>query len=250
MKASKFIARSVCLLALTILPSCSYFNEKERSFTPLEHAHFTTKPALEQKLAEKGLNLGDPVLIRAFKSEMQMELWVRNETTGTYDLFQTYPICRASGTLGPKIKEGDRQAPEGFYTVAANQLNPNSKYHLALNIGYPNAYDRAHKRAGSALMIHGDCVSAGCLAVTDNNISEIYLMAEESLTKNPELPIPVHIFPFRMTEEKMSLRRYSEWYPFWKNLKQGYDFFKTYHIPPQVTQEKKRYVFNTNGKYY
>lgn len=225
-------------------------NGKERSFTPLEQVHYSTKPILSQKLEEQNLALGNPLLIRAFKSEMQLEVWIQNSQTGTYDLFKTYPICRASGTLGPKEKEGDLQAPEGFYNVTKQQLNPNSKFYLSFNLGYPNAYDKAHKRTGSALMIHGNCVSKGCFAVNDENIGEIYLMVESALEEKNNATIPVHIFPFRMTNEKMELRRYSQWYPFWQNLKEGYDFFETYHTPPQVTAQNKRYVFNANGVYY
>lgn len=236
----KFVS-FIFLLSTLFLSGC--VTGKDRSFSALEQVHYKTKPELEAKLAETGLKVGDPVYIRAFKSEMQLETWVLNKKTGQYDLFKTYPICRASGTLGPKLKEGDKQAPEGFYYVTAQQLNPNSKYYLSFNLGYPNAYDRAQGRTGNHLMVHGSCVSAGCLAMNDQNIGEIYLMVEESL-KNGEQAVPVHIFPFRMTREKMALREYSTWYDFWDNLKEGYDMFETFHVPPQVDHQNKRYVFD------
>jgi len=231
----------VMIFSILLLPGC--LTGKERSFTALEQVHYATKPELEAKLTEMNLKLGAPVYIRAFKSEMQLETWVLSEQSGEYELFKTYPICRASGTLGPKLKEGDKQAPEGFYTVTEKRLNPNSKYYLSFNLGYPNAYDRAHKRTGSHLMVHGSCVSAGCLAVNNQNIGEIYLMVEESF-KNGEETVPVHIFPFRMTPEKMALREYSTWHDFWDNLQEGYDMFETFHIPPRVDHKNKRYVFD------
>ena len=108
-----------------------------------------------------------------------MEIWKQNRD-GEYALLKTYPICRWSGDLGPKKKQGDRQAPEGFYTITPGQMNPNSNYYLAFNTGYPNAYDRAWGYTGSELMVHGDCSSRGCYAMTDEQIQEIYALARES----------------------------------------------------------------------
>jgi murein L,D-transpeptidase YafK len=230
------------MMALLALTGCQ---STKRNFTPLEYVHYKTKPQLEMRLAKQDMKIGDPVYIRAFKSEMQMEVWLQDEQTGQYDLFRTYPICRASGKLGPKQKEGDLQAPEGFYEVTEKQLNPNSKFFLSFDLGYPNAYDRSLGRTGKALMVHGNCVSKGCFAMTDNHIGEIYLLVEESLKKNGG-SVPVHIFPFEMTEEKMAMRLYSEWYPFWVNMKQGYDSFEVAKIPPDVRVEKKQYAFATD----
>lgn len=234
----------LCLLALPLLGACQH--QKQRNFTPLEYVHYTTRPELEERLTEQGLKVGDPVYIRAFKSEMQMEVWLRNQESGKYDLFRTYPICRASGTIGPKLAEGDLQAPEGFYEVGKKQLNPNSKFYLSFNLGFPNKYDRSYKRTGSALMIHGNCVSTGCFAMTDEHIGEIYLLVEESIKQNKQ-SVPVHIFPFRMTEDQMELRKYSQWYPFWLNIKEGYDLFEQTHIPPEISVENKRYAFKSKG---
>jgi murein L,D-transpeptidase YafK len=148
--------------------------------------------------------------------------------------------------LGPKQKKGDWQSPEGFYFVRGSQLNPFSQFHLAFNLGYPNRYDRAHGRTGSALMVHGDCVSAGCFAMTDEQIDEIYTLAEAAL-KNGQPYFKVHIFPFRMTAENMKKHRNSPWLAFWDNLKEGYDLFEKYHYPPETSVRNKRYVFRMRG---
>jgi murein L,D-transpeptidase YafK len=189
-----------------------------------------------------GAEVGDPVFIRIFKYTAELEVWIK--VGSHYKLLHTYEICRQSGYLGPKLKEGDRQGPEGFYYVSKSRLNPNSKFHLAFNIGYPNAYDRAHRRTGSALMIHGDCVSVGCFAMTDARIEEIYELVEKALDHGQKI-VRVHSFPFRMTSEKMEHYRYSEWYSFWSNLKEGYDYFEEKRVPPDVGVENMKYVFST-----
>ena len=141
---------------------------------------------IEQKNMSKEL----PILVRLFKEESELEVW-KQDNYGRFALLKTYPICRWSGELGPKIKQGDRQAPEGFYTITPGLMNPNSNYYLAINTGFPNAYDRANGRTGDFLMIHGDCSSAGCYAMTDEQIAEIYALARESLLRRPErLPDP------------------------------------------------------------
>ena len=127
-------------------------------------------------------SLGSPLYIRIFKLEAEMEVWMQ-EPSGVYQLFRTYPICNWSGDVGPKLKEGDRQAPEGFYVVSARQMNPNSKYYLSFNIGYPNAYDRAHGYTGSYLMVHGGCRSQGCYAITDDAIQEFYILARDAFAR-------------------------------------------------------------------
>lgn len=202
---------------------------------------------LRTEMVIRGMSMDNPMLIRAFKHEMKLELWVKNSYNEYYDLFKTYDVCGKSGSLGPKIYEGDLQTPEGFYNVTEDRLNPNSKFFLSFNIGYPNAYDRAHKRTGSLLMIHGSCVSQGCLAMTDLHIGEIYLIVEQNF-KYGHRSIPIHIYPFRMTQENMISRNLSRWYPFWENLKEGYDHFEKYRIPAEVSVKDKKYVFN-QGSY-
>ncbi len=200
-------------------------------------------PVLDDRLTEAGLTLGAPIHIRVFKESSELELWVADGER--YTLFKTYPICSYSGELGPKRKEGDLQSPEGFYSVPRSMLNPNSRYHLSFNIGFPNAFDRSHGRTGSYLMVHGKCVSIGCYAMTDEGIEEIYLLTEAALKAGQDA-VGVNIYPFRMTDENMEAHAESEWIEFWQNLRTGYDLFEADRVPPQVGVLDKRYVFETD----
>jgi len=199
---------------------------------------------LDARLKAAGVHLGAPVYIRVFKLESELELWV--EKDGHFQLFATYPICLWSGRLGPKLKEGDRQAPEGFYTVAKEQLNPNSRMHLSFNLGFPNVYDREKGRTGSFLMVHGGCASIGCYAVTDKVVDEIWAFVTAALD-NGQAHIPVHAFPFRMTDRNLRLREGERWSGFWADLKKGYDLFEASHIPPKVSVCAGRYVFEAGS---
>jgi len=171
-----------------------------------------------------------------------LEVWLKDGDE--FKLFKTYPICTYGRSgLGPKLRWGDGRAPEGFYFVAPRQLNPSSSFHLSFNLGYPNLYDRSHRRTGGALMVHGDCVSIGCYAMTDPGIEEIFTLLDAAFRKGQPF-FRVHIFPFRMIAENLSRYEDSEWYQFWTNLKEGYDYFEQNgHIPPNVTVRNKRYVF-------
>lgn len=199
-------------------------------------------PQLKKDLAEKGLRFGDPVFLRAFKEERVLELWVKHRGSGKYQIFRTWPIAGASGTLGPKLAEGDSQVPEGFYVVTPERMKPDSLFHLAFNLGYPNAYDRAHQRTGTYIMIHGNECSIGCLAMTDAKIEEIYTLCAAAL-ENGQPYFRVHVFPFRMTPERMATTTGQLWEDFWKNLKQGYDVFEKNQLPPEVEVENLRYIF-------
>ena len=198
------------------------------------------RPILAQDLLSQGLSLSSPIFIRIFKKSGELEVWVEN--SNKFELFKTYKLCRFSGSLGPKMRRDDRQSPEGFYFVKPNQLNPSSQFHMSFNIGYPNSYDRAHGRTGSALMVHGDCVSIGCYAMTDEKIEEIYTIADAAFRGGQSF-FRVHIFPFRMTPKNMEQHKQSKWYSFWKNLKQGYDIFENERKPPNVMVRGKRYIF-------
>lgn len=200
-----------------------------------------TSKKLTPLLSRKGLRLGAPVFLRIFKEEETLEVWLQNGKK--FELFQSYPICYFSGNLGPKLKVGDRQSPEGFYSVPASALNPYSQFHLSFNLGYPNAFDRAHGRTGSLLMIHGDCVSIGCYAMTDPGIEEIYTLVEAAL-RNGQKSFQVHSFPFRMTKKNLARHRSSEWWDFWSNLQEGYDLFEQDQVPPVVRVQDRRYVFS------
>jgi murein L,D-transpeptidase YafK len=194
---------------------------------------------LDERLSGQGLRLGAPAFIRVFKLESELELWL--EKDGRFVRFATYPICLWSGRLGPKLKEGDLQAPEGFYTVASEQLNPNSRWHRAFNLGFPNAFDQAQGRDGSLIMIHGGCASIGCYAMTNPVIDELWRVVTAALDGG-EPRVPVHVFPFRMSEANLMARRAERWSGFWTELKSGYDAFESDHIPPVVSVCHGRYV--------
>lgn len=195
-------------------------------------------------LGKKGMSAEAPIFVRIFKEESELELWKQRDD-GRFYHFKTYPICNWSGDLGPKEKQGDKQAPEGFYTVTLDQMNPNSSFHLAFNLGYPNAYDKAHGRTGEFLMVHGKCKSAGCYAMTDALIEEIYALAREQFIAGNQ-SFQVHAFPFRMTAEKLAQHRNRKWYPFWLTLKEGYDHFETTRQVPPVAVCESKYLVNAS----
>jgi murein L,D-transpeptidase YafK len=198
------------------------------------------RPVLETALASKGLQYGNPVFLRIFKASKELEVWLAADDS--FRLFKTYEICSFSGQLGPKLRVGDLQSPEGFYFVTPARLNPYSQFHLSFDLCYPNAYDRAHGRTGSALMVHGNCVSIGCYAMTDTGISEIYALVDAALRGGQPF-FRVHIFPFRMSPENLQRHEDSRWRDFWANLQQGYDFFEQERRPPNVEVRERRYVF-------
>ncbi len=199
-------------------------------------------PALKLRLLlkKKGLQLGDPVFIRLFKKEAVLELWMRSQTQFT--LVKSYPVCKSSGHIGPKLKERDYQSPEGFYSVGRKQMKPDSAYHRAFNIGFPNKYDRAWGRTGSLIMVHGACRSVGCFAMTNTRIGEIYKIVNAALLKGQE-KFQVHIFPFRMSAANMDHYKKHKWKRYWWNLKEGYDIFEHSLLPPIVSNEGRKYVF-------
>ncbi len=196
--------------------------------------------SLEERLQAAGLAIGVPVLLRIFKEESKLEVWAEKE--GRFQPVLTYDICKWSGRLGPKLREGDGQAPEGFYFASSHQLNPRSSYHRAINIGFPNAYDQAHGRTGSFLMIHGACVSIGCYAMTDAGIDDIYRLVEGAL-KAGQASVPIHILPFRMTAENGVRHTDSVWTDFWNNLAEGDRMFLSSGIQPRVSVCNNRYAY-------
>ena len=198
-------------------------------------------PDVSATLQLHGFEPGNPVFLRIIKESHELELWLQAKDSKSFRLFKTYPIARWSGALGPKEKEGDRQAPEGFYSVDARRMNPQSRYHLSFNIGYPNAYDLAHKRTGALLMVHGKDVSIGCYAMTDPAIEEIYLIVHTALAAG-QPAIAVHCYPFRMSDERLA-QASGPWLDFWRNLKQGWDRFEQTHQPPRWSVKGGRYVF-------
>jgi murein L,D-transpeptidase YafK len=201
---------------------------------------------LNADLGEAGFAMGDPVHVRIFKRERRLEVWLQR-AGGRYVRFRDYDICKFSGELGPKLKEGDRQAPEGFYRVARAQLNPNSRHHLSFNLGFPNAFDRQLGRTGSALMVHGGCSSIGCFAITDESVDEVYAMVEAALDRGQDA-IDVHVFPFELTATALSAEGGSTWLDFWRNLKNGYDMFEQAGVPPKVAACRGEYKFGTDAE--
>ncbi|MEP2531071.1 murein L,D-transpeptidase family protein [Shimia sp.] len=205
---------------------------------PVSEVRAAQTPVLTTALGEQGLTFGAPVYLRVFKEEAELELWV--QTGDRFRLFKTYPICNYSGHLGPKLKEGDRQSPEGFYRVYKSSLNPDSRFHLSFNLGFPNRFDRAQGRTGSYLMIHGDCVSVGCYAMTDAGIEEIFVLVEAALRSGQSF-VPVHAFPFRMTNQRMTQAKDNTWLPFWQDLMPAYVEFEESQVPPQISVKNGRY---------
>jgi murein L,D-transpeptidase YafK len=196
-------------------------------------------------MSQKDTSPSSPVLIRTYKKEAEFEIW-KLKSDGKYALLKTYPMCRWSGQLGPKTREGDRQVPEGFYPITPGQMNPNSNYYLSFNVGYPNAYDRAFDRTGGTIMVHGACSSAGCFSMTDAQIAEIYAIAREAFNGG-QREIQMQSYPFHMTAENLAKHRLDPNIDFWKQLKNGSDHFEVTKAEPQVGVCAKHYVFGAQA---
>jgi murein L,D-transpeptidase YafK len=235
-KAFRLLAGFLSLVAVAmVLAACGGPSVNAKANKPLSSG-------MVQKLALMGSSPGEAMMIRIFKESSELEIWKRTRG-GEFRLLVSYEICTWSGELGPKIKEGDRQAPEGFYTITPGLLNPNSSYYLAFNTGFPNKFDRAWGRTGANLMVHGDCSSAGCYAMTDEQIEEIYALARESF-RGGNTSFQLQIYPFRMTPANIARHASSTHLPFWNNLKEGYDSFEVARRPPVWDVCDRRYVFN------
>lgn len=194
---------------------------------------------LRERLADKGLTEGAPVLIRIFKLESELELWMRKGDT--FVLQGTYPICHWTGGLGPKLREGDKQSPEGFYAIGPRQMRHLGRWRQAFNLGFPNLHDKTLQRTGSYILVHGGCSSTGCFAMTEAVQEEIYRLASAALRKGQD-QFQVHVFPFRMTDENMASHATSPWAAFWQDLKVGYDAFEQTRMPPHIAVCGQRYV--------
>jgi murein L,D-transpeptidase YafK len=232
------LARTGVLIAAIGVAGCNDSSMKD--FAPEANKPLPDKILADMKA--KGMVRTSSVMARIFKEEGKLEIW-KAKTNGRYDLVATYDICKWSGKLGPKYTEGDRQAPEGFYTVRPSQMNPRSNYHLSFNIGFPNAYDRANGRTGQNLMVHGACSSSGCYSMTDAQIEQIYAFGRDAF-QGGQTEFQIQAFPFRMTAANMARYRNDPNYEFWKMLKVGYDNFEITKVPPKVDVCEKRYVFN------
>jgi len=193
---------------------------------------------LEARLAEAGLKAGAPIFMRIYKLEMELELWLKRAER--FELFATYPICTFSGRLGPKLAEGDRQSPEGLYVVDRQALNPNSRWHRSFNLGFPNAFDRAHGRTGTFLMVHGGCASIGCYAMTDGIVDELWRLVTAALAGGQQR-FHVHVYPFRISEAALAARAASPWASFWRRLGEASAAFEEARLPPRVAVCGRQY---------
>lgn len=234
--------------APSVLPRLSHFigsrlarldNQQVRPEGPFDRA------PLLASLKASGFALGQPAFVRIFKREARLELWMRDGER--FRPFRSYPVCRYSGELGPKLKEGDGQAPEGFYKVALKQLNPNSRHHLSFNLGFPNAFDRQLGRTGSALMVHGGCTSVGCYAMTDAQVDEIYAVVEAAMLAG-QREVDVHVFPFRPERAVLDAEAGHAAAPFWRNLAEGFSLFETTGLPPKIGACRGLYRFDKDAE--
>jgi len=216
-----------------------YSQGSGRSLTPISQQTLALMSSI-------GSDANAPVIFRAYKKEAEFEIW-KQKSDGQYSLLKTYPMCRWSGQLGPKKREGDRQVPEGFYTIAPSQMNPNSHYYLSMNVGYPNAYDRAWDREGGDIMVHGICSSRGCFSMTDPQIAEIYAIARDAFNAG-QRQIQFQSYPFRMTAENLAKFRYDPNIAFWKELKNGADHFEVTKAEVPVTVCNRHYVFGAKAE--
>ncbi len=211
---------------------------------PLPGTPDTSRPMT--RLAAAGLQRGAPMLIRIFKAESELEVWIRKRAT--YVLFATYPVCYWSGALGPKLREGDRQTPEGFYTLSERELHHGERWRRSLNIGYPNVFDRMNGRSGSNILVHGGCDSVGCFAMTDAVNAELFDLVSTAL-QSGSASIPLHVFPFRMTDANIASHPAGKWIEFWNDLKSGYDSFERTRLPPNISVCGKRYRVRDNSPF-
>jgi len=232
---------SAALAAASLLAGC---NSDQVSLANNAKANQPVPPKLVSAMSEKDMDPQSPILIRLFKQEAELEVW-KQDRSGKFGLLKTYPICRWSGDLGPKVREGDRQAPEGFYSISPAQMNPQSAYYLSFNTGYPNAYDKSLGHTGSELMVHGDCSSRGCYAMSDEQIAEIYALGRDSFFGG-QRAFQFQAYPFRMTAMNMARHRNNPNMPFWKMIKEGYDHFEVSHQEPKVDFCEHKYVFDAS----
>jgi murein L,D-transpeptidase YafK len=238
---SHFLAVSGVIAAAAALAGC----ETDSATVATARALRPLPSELAAEMEKKNMPKESPILVRLFKEEAEFEVW-KQDANGQFALLKTFPICRWSGELGPKVKEGDRQAPEGFYAIRPGQMNPNSNYYLSFDLGFPNVYDRANDRTGAFLMVHGDCSSAGCYAMTDEQIQEIYALGRDSFLGGQK-SFQVQAYPFRMTALNLAKHRNNPNMPFWRMIKEGNDHFLVTRAEPKVDVCEKRYVFDADA---
>ena len=226
------------------------FIDNQKMFPKVGEAYREKEELLKKEFEKKGLTYpAKYMFIRSFKLDSEMEIWVKNNASDTFRLFKSYRVCTLSGKMGPKRKEGDRQVPEGFYYI--NDFNPNSNYHLSLGINYPNFSDRIlsdAKNPGGEIYIHGNCITVGCIPLTDEFIDEVYIMAVNAKNAGQDF-IPVHVFPvkFGNTGSMNYLGTFSltdgSSKQFWAELRGAYDYFEKHHrLPVVLVDDKGKYI--------
>ncbi len=237
---ARLVALAAVAAASLTLAACSDYGNLPKEMRPLPKE-------TRELITKKGMKDTAPVLVRIYKEESKLEIWKRQEATGRFAYLKSFDICKWSGELGPKKVEGDRQAPEGFYTITPAQMNPKSSYYLSFNLGYPNAFDKAHGRTGAHLMVHGACSSAGCYSMTDEQMEEIYSLGRLAF-QGGQRSFQVQAYPFRMTAENMARHHDNPNMPFWRMLKEGSDHFELTGQVPKVDICDRRYVFNATSE--
>ncbi|PWS30750.1 L,D-transpeptidase family protein [Pedobacter paludis] len=234
------------LLSLSIMANAQNgFKATQIKFERVEKAYNEKWEDLKKFVKAGGYGDDFSMLINAYKSEGKLEVWLKGNSDKAYSLFRTYDFCAHSGTLGPKVIEGDGQTPEGFYYI--NVFNPMSNFHLSLGVNYPNAVDYARtgkdRKPGGDIYIHGNCVTVGCIPLTDEKIKEVYVLGVEARNSGQE-KIPVNIYPFKMTDG--NLKKYSSQFPaqasFWKTLQLGYLAFEKNKNLAEIREVKGKYV--------
>ena len=242
----KYLISFVLLITMNIsINAQKSFKQQQLEFERVKTAYDLKWSSLAKELQKSGFGSGFEMIINAYKAEGKLEVWLKTARQEKFTLFKTYNACAKSGTLGPKVIEGDLQTPEGFYKI--NVFNPMSTYYLSLGIDYPNVVDKARtgkdRKTGGDIYIHGDCVTIGCIPLTDDKIREVYVLAVEA-RNNGQKEIPVNIFPFRMT--KTNLESYGKKYPqhveFWKTLQLGYFYFEQHKTSPKINLAGGKYV--------
>jgi murein L,D-transpeptidase YafK len=242
----RLLGTALLLSATAGLAGCDETSTTGVNMAGSVRASHPLAPEMVALMEKKGVNQNSPILIRTYKKEAEFEIW-KMKPDGRYALLKTFPMCRWSGQLGPKVREGDRQVPEGFYKITPGQMNPTSQYYLSFNVGYPNAYDRAWNHAGGSIFVHGACSSAGCFSMTDGQIDQIYAVAREAFSGGQQA-IQMQSYPFHMTPENMAKYRNDPNIAFWTQLKEGADNFEVSKQDVTVGVCAKHYVFNTTAR--
>jgi murein L,D-transpeptidase YafK len=238
-------AATAAAVTLAALLSGCVGEEDSGSDGLVDRAYAPLSPQMLALMQAKGTSPDSPVLFRTYKKEAEFQVW-KMRSDGRYALLRIYPMCRWSGQLGPKKKQGDRQVPEGFYAIYPSQMNPHSNYYLSFNVGYPNLYDRVHGYSGDSIMVHGICSSAGCFSMTNSEIGEIYTIARLAFAAGqPE--IQMQSMPFHMTAENLAKYRLDPNIDFWRELKNGADNFEVTKREVAVGVCNMHYMFNARS---